>query len=262
MREWRRSRAGPDDGRRESDISEQLSLLQSVEPNTLFHVRESHRARRMSIHVHPHGQVEVIVPRRTRAIEVRQFVETHRDWIARARRDLGVENVSRLDLYPRLIQLRCPASVFSVEYRAGGSRRLLAGPEGVVLAGCEPGDPGALGLLQRWLREQAKRSLVPRLAELAGRHDLHFVRTHIRLQRTRWGSCSSSGIISLNAAALFLEPGLVDYLLLHELCHTRHLNHSRRFWALLERAMPGARQCDRELNRAWRQVPPWVHARG
>ena len=61
------------------------------------------------------------------------------------------------------------------------------------------------------------------------------------LQRTRWGSCSNSGTVSLNAALLFVEPPLVRYLFVHELCHLIALNHSRRFWAAVARYEPGLR---------------------
>ena len=82
----------------------------------------------------------------------------------------------------------------------------------------------------------------------------------VRLQRTRWGSCSSQGNISLNASALFLERRVARYLLIHELCHLYSLNHSRRFWNCVERYEPDYRRLDRELANAWTEVPLWVVA--
>ena len=116
-------------------------------------------------------------------------------------------------------------------------------------------------MLQAWLKQQGKRVLVPRLEFLSGETGLGFKHSQVRLQRSRWGSCSSRGSISLNAAALFVEPALVDYLILHELSHTRHMNHSPRFWNLLDSLSPGARKSDRDLNLAWRDVPAWLYRR-
>jgi len=215
----------------------------------------------MSIQVHPHGQVEVIVPRRTRSGEVRRFVDRHMDWIRKAQRELGVEGVSRSELFPSAVDFRFNGQRYVVEHREAGRPRLSSVGGCLVLHGMDRGHPQALAALQRWTREQARQWLVPRLREQSLRHGLIFSKAQIRIQRTRWGSCSSEGTISLNAAAMFLEPELVDYLFLHELCHTRQMNHSRRFWSLLESVAPGSKRLDRELNRAWRQVPPWLFRR-
>jgi predicted metal-dependent hydrolase len=87
---------------------------------------------------------------------------------------------------------------------------------------------------------------------------LGFSRIQIRRQRTRWGSCSATGTISLNVCLMFLEPAVVRYLFVHELCHTRHMNHSSRFWALVEHYEPDYRRLDRELLRGWQAVPAWM----
>jgi predicted metal-dependent hydrolase len=81
----------------------------------------------------------------------------------------------------------------------------------------------------------------------------------VRLQRTRWGSCSSSGTVSLNAALLFLEPNVVRYLFVHELCHLVALNHSRKFWTEVARHEPDYEALDRRLTQAWHEIPLWAH---
>jgi predicted metal-dependent hydrolase len=81
---------------------------------------------------------------------------------------------------------------------------------------------------------------------------------HLRRQRTRWGSCSAKGTISLNMCLMFQRPAVVRYLLVHELCHRRQLNHSPRFWSLVESFEPQWRVLDAELLRGWQNVPAWV----
>ncbi|MEF8833912.1 MAG: M48 family metallopeptidase, partial [Halofilum sp. (in: g-proteobacteria)] len=112
--------------------------------------------------------------------------------------------------------------------------------------------------LERWLKAETRRTLVPRLGELARAHRLYFVRTTVRGQRTRWASCSGRGTISLNFRLLFLPGRLVEHVLLHELAHTRHLDHSRHFWSLLARLDPDWRRHHEELRAARRWVPAWV----
>ena len=83
-------------------------------------------------------------------------------------------------------------------------------------------------------------------------------RVALRCQRTRWGSCSTRGTVSLNCSLLFLRPEVVRYLFVHELAHTRHMNHSASFWRLVELLEPEYRSLDRELLAGWRTVPAWV----
>jgi predicted metal-dependent hydrolase len=104
----------------------------------------------------------------------------------------------------------------------------------------------------------AQLELSKRITELAFGLDLHIQRVQVRCQRTRWGSCSATGTISLNVCLLFLDPAIVRYLYLHELCHTRHMNHSPRFWALVESHEPDYRRLDRELTHGWQHVPAWM----
>jgi predicted metal-dependent hydrolase len=105
---------------------------------------------------------------------------------------------------------------------------------------------------------EAHGVLSPWLDRVASAMGLDYGRIQIRRQRTRWGSCSRSGTISLNACLMFQPPEVVNYLLIHELAHTRHMNHSRRFWRLVESHEPRWRQLDAALTCGWRAVPGWA----
>jgi hypothetical protein len=105
--------------------------------------------------------------------------------------------------------------------------------------------------------------LAPWLAELAAEQGFRHGPVQIRLQRSRWGSCSAKGAISLNLALLFQPPAVLRYVLLHELAHTRHLNHSRAFWAVVAACEPDYKRLDRQLRKdGWRNVPSWVRPQG
>ena len=97
-------------------------------------------------------------------------------------------------------------------------------------------------------RKVARKILCRRIGELAQLHNFVYNRVSIRKQKTRWGSCSTKNNINLNANLLHLPSELIDYVLLHELVHTRVKNHSKDFWDELETVVPNARQVDRKLK--------------
>ncbi len=82
-------------------------------------------------------------------------------------------------------------------------------------------------------KTEIRRSLISRLNELAREHDFHFNKVSLRNQKSRWGSCSAQDNISLNQKLYFLPDHLRDYVLVHELAHTREKNHSPAFWNIL-----------------------------
>ena len=141
-----------------------------------------------------------------------------------------------------------------------GPPRLRREPGLLTLAG-EPGRTALMRhALRRFVMREAHAALGPWLDRLSMETGLRFSRLQIRRQRTRWGSCSRNGTLSLNACLLFQPPDVVTYLLIHELAHTRHMNHSRRFWQLVETHEPRWRELDAALTRGWREVPAWVIA--
>jgi hypothetical protein len=115
--------------------------------------------------------------------------------------------------------------------------------------------------LRRWLARKARTTLAPRLAVLACEHGFDLGPVSIRMQRTRWASCSRRRVISLNVKLLFLPPELVDYVLLHELCHTVRPDHSAAFWNLLSEHEPDYRAKRRRMKEAHRFIPGWFEQR-
>ena len=98
------------------------------------------------------------------------------------------------------------------------------------------------------LRAQAKAALPPRLAELAALHGFTYKAVRIKHNVSNWGSCSELGNINLNLNLMRLPEHLRDYVMLHELCHLRYMNHGPEFHALLESVCPGHRGYQRELK--------------
>ena len=97
-------------------------------------------------------------------------------------------------------------------------------------------------------RAEAKKKLVYRLNELSEKHDFNYNKVFIRNQKTRWGSCSARNNISLNMKLVRLPGEMIDYVLLHELVHTRIKNHANGFWAELNRLDGDAKEKNKKMN--------------
>ena len=223
-----------------------------------WRVRVSKRARRLSINVFAHGGVEIVVPPRTSACTVADFVRSESSWIDKTRRGIAMLPSDSGPALPTRIELpaidECIEVIYRrskrTHYRNQGSRLLVFSMDEAPNC-CWP-------ILRRWLTGMGRKTLRPWLLQLAKAIKVKPNRVQIRLQQTRWGSCSGDGTISLNASALLLPTEQAEYLLVHELCHLRHLNHSRRFWQLVGKYSPQYREHDAAVNRAWASMPAWV----
>ena len=224
-------------------------------------VRESARAKRLSIKVFPRGRVEVVVPRRTRPEVVQAFVSEHRDWIHKSREAFAELHPPEPFVLPQLVDLKAIGQKFRIRYeRQTGKKgiRFRCHNNLVVLSGRTGDDKLCVEALKRWLASTAKSEIGPRLEVLSVRTESAYKKMHVRGQRTCWGSHSSRGTISINYCLLFLEPELLNYLMIHELCHAQHMNHSRRFWQRVGRFEPDYKRLDKALGDSWRQIPSWL----
>lgn len=164
-------------------------------------------------------------------------------------------------LRPEALEFLGIGESWRIEYRQTAARAMSArSPHAgtLIVSGPIEDIPLCRTVLRRWLLRHAHGALLPWLDRLSGETDLVYSGLRIRLQRSRWGSCTSRKSISLNAKLLFLPPELVRYVLLHELSHTRELNHSRRFWTLLERWEPAAKERHAAFRGAGAFIPDWV----
>lgn len=233
----------------------QLSLFETRSSSDPFAVRISPRARRLTARVHVGGRVEIVVPVGVNAHTVRDFVQRFTPWIDRkvaAMQSFAAPS----EPVPAMVEFAFTQEKFAVDWRRGARRRLEQTADRIMVQA--PDERGARALLQRWLKRAAYQRLAPRLLQLAQELNYSVARVSIRCQRTRWGSCSTRGTVSLNCSLLFLTLDVVRYLFAHELAHTKHMNHSASFWRLVEKIEPDYRRLDRDLLAGWRTVPGWV----
>ena len=233
----------------------QLSLFETRTSNDPFAVRVSPRARRLTARVHVGGRVEIVVPIGVSAKTVRDFVQRFTPWIDRkvaAMRCIAAAQSA----VPESVDFSYTGERFAVDWVRVPKRKIVQHAGRLVI--CGPDDAAVRQQLQVWLKHAAGERLAPRLLQRASDLNCSVARVAIRAQRTRWGSCSTRGTVSLNCSLVFLRPEVVHYLFAHELAHTKHMNHSVHFWRLVARLEPDYRRLDRELVDGWRSVPSWV----
>ncbi|MFY9987653.1 MAG: SprT family zinc-dependent metalloprotease [Chthoniobacterales bacterium] len=228
-----------------------------------YRVRENRRAKRIILRVTVTHGLEVVVPSAAARRQIPEVLAKNRTWIERALKRLCDEQLAanrELKTPPETISLPAIAETWTIsqEHIIGASPQLEERPRHHLHLRGDWRDNTWRTVLRAWLIARAEKVFSVWLKQLSERTRLTYSRFTVRLQKTRWGSCSRSGNISLNARLLFVAPEIATYVLLHELCHTKELNHSIRFWKLVERFEPNWRKLDRALADASRTLPRWA----
>jgi len=232
-----------------------------------YTIRRSARAHHVWLRLSSSGELVVVLPRGFSEKRVPELLLKHRVWLERAekrvearRRTLQKEVPANL---PEVVHLRAVGQSWAVQYRPTGSKRVaaVARPQNVLLlSGSTAEREACRQALLRWLRRKAVAELEPWFRELARRGRFSVSRVVVRSQRTRWASCSRKGAVSLNLRLLFVTPELAEHVMLHELCHTVRMDHSRRFWEQLGKHDPEWQLHRRQLRAEWQRVPLWLDA--
>jgi len=212
-------------------------------------VRESPRAQRLRITVRPDAPPELVVPSGTTRPEIDRMLRANRDWIARKSAELAAREANRPQLgldRPGVVWVHGqPVEVI----RRPGSRSVARLTRGRLLVAGPRSE--ATGAIERWYRREAKARISQVVAREGTALGVEPGPVSVRDQRTRWGSCSPTGTLSFSWRLLLAPYEVLDYVVVHELCHLRELNHSRRFWGLVAEARPD-----------WRTQSGWLRVHG
>jgi predicted metal-dependent hydrolase len=200
-----------------------------------YTVRRSDRARRVRVVVEPTGAIEVVLPRRAAQREAAAAVAELRPWIERrlAEAETVRAAVAGRDGLPYL------GSTLRARREPGRTRAHRRGDTLLY---------GDRMQIERWYRRMARQEVIPLLDEAVAALGVDYASVRIANQRTRWGSCSTTGAMSFNWRLLLGPFEILEYVVWHEACHLVHMDHSRRFWSLLERHLPDYRTPRRWLK--------------
>jgi predicted metal-dependent hydrolase len=201
----------------------------------LVRVRRHRQARRYTLRIHSATrEVLLTMPPRGSLKEARQFAEKHGSWIA-----------ARLDRLPQpapfahgtMVPLR--GIDHRVEHRPGARGAVWIEGAGEERMLCVAGEePHLARRVRDFLKREAKRDLEAASRLAAAKLGVAVRRVSIRDQSSRWGSCSTTGVLSYSWRLVLAPPFVLEYLAAHEVAHLVELNHSRRFWRLVERICP------------------------
>ena len=223
------------------------------------------RRRHLHILVNDEGIIEVRAPWRSSLAKARKALRENAQWVVRtlegvrgklAQRPCLVTG-TRLPLLDEWLRLDVRPEAQMDLFARTPRDRGRAKRRGAVLRV----DPASLNesemraLLERWYRGEAAAHLPARIEHYAPQLGVRPSRVTIRGQRTRWGSCSGKGTVSLNWRLMMVPSALADYVVVHELCHLRHMNHSPQFWAMVAGAVPDYRERRRSLNALQGRLP-------
>ena len=230
-----------------------------------YTVRQSAKAKNLRLKVTPQDGLCVIVPRGFGEEKIPAILNRKKEWIEDAlskaserRRFLEPKAAAHL---PEALVLNAIGEVWSISYDVVGTTpglRLRSKSPHLVVSGAVLNRTNVSPRLREWLRKKLSHELAPLAQRLAKQKGFKLGRILVKNQRTRWASFSSRGNLALNVKLLFLPPELVRYAVVHELCHSVHMNHSQEFWRLVETHEPGYRMLDKRLRDAWKTVPRWL----
>lgn len=227
-----------------------------------FTVRKSNRARKVSLRINAVSGLELIIPLHISEKKALRFLYNSRSWIEKHLHLLVTkDNASEQVAWPEKIDFHSIALSWKLHYEVMMSFPRIGLREhekGLYFSGpithwddCKP-------LFAEWLCQQAHIYLTPWVNQLSQVLELNFNKLTFRGQKTLWGSCSAGKNINLNYKLLFLPSRVVRYVIVHELCHLVHMDHSKQFWRLVGTHEPDYVRLKKELREADRLIPRGV----
>lgn len=226
-----------------------------------YELRRNARARRVVLRISPAGELTVTAPQRTSLSRVAEVVASRREWIEATLAEVARQNEREgrggPHELPAELLLRTARERWRVSYvaRPGSGVSLRRNADFRLLVSGEVCPEAVRSALVKFVTARARLVLPELLREQALCHGVSYGRVQVRAQRTRWASCSARRTLSLNYKLVFLPPELTRYVLVHELAHLTHLNHSTDFRELVAEMEPRAERLEAELNAARRFVP-------
>lgn len=205
-----------------------------------YRIRRSRKAKYLRLQINLSTGLEVVLPYGYKSEEAEKFVYKKKEWILKHLKSvpaaeeftyLGdkINIKQRFDLFLKKHKITLHKNTLMIESPSGASEDIDH-------------------IFNAWLKHRAKIYLPGRAEYLAGQYGFSFKKLSLRNQKTRWGSCSASGNISLNYRLMRYRKELIDYVIIHELCHLRELNHSKKFWEIVESLVPDYQSLKRELK--------------
>jgi predicted metal-dependent hydrolase len=174
---------------------------------------------------------------------IQEFIEKHVKWVEKKKAEMRAAAPTLPKQYLPGETFLYLGQAYALEIVKGQKKKLILDDRFRM---AETEQERAELVFQNWYRQQAKQLIVERVQHFAEIHQLHYEKITITSARTRWGSCSPKNTISFSWRLIMTPLDVVDYVVVHELAHTVHHNHSKRFWGLVGKILP-----DYKERRKW-----------
>lgn len=216
-----------------------IQLSQETIPYIL---KFSRKAKYLRLQIKNRGELEVILPRGLQISDAENFLHKKSEWIKKHTcKRKSLEN--KFYLLGKEISIKQNYDLFLRKHRINFR------DEQLIITSPANSHQSIGYLFEIWLKKLAKRSLIGRVKNIAGNLNFEIGRISIRGQKTRWGSCSTNGNLSFNYNLLRFRKEVIDYVIIHELCHLKEMNHSEKFWRIVEGFCPRYKQLRKELKK-------------
>ncbi|WP_435187960.1 M48 family metallopeptidase [Pseudothioglobus sp. nBUS_23] len=198
----------------------------------------------LSLTINENAELIIRAPKRLSIEKIQDFINEKENWINRKKRLIENQIKDVTSNHNKLLYL---GTLFPINVEQNASKELFFTGEEFIANSIEP-DSLSLSI-KKWYKNKFKEIALPRVAYFANKHNLMVNQVRIKNQKTMWGSCSSKNNINLNYLLLMAPMGVIDYVIVHELVHTIHRNHSTDFWDSVESIMPEFQEHKRWLKK-------------
>lgn len=227
----------------------------------VYKIKKHRRAKYVKMRATKTNGLEITIPYRFSLKNIPSILEENKAWIIQQLQQIQALQNQYTDALPEQIILHAMNETWKIIYMECNSKLEMIERKPyreLVFVGKIQDKILCKKKLIAWLKAMSRFHLTTQLKTISELIQLNFLNVTIRDQETVWGSCTIDKNISLNYKLLFLPTTLVNYVLIHELCHTKHLNHSERFWKLVEKFDPLWKEHRRELRQANQFIPHWL----
>ncbi len=205
-------------------------IKQHKDINVRYEIQKSERAKHVRIKIDSHDKIKIVVPKNTKNIDCEKIISEKKNWISKKINELKNYQYQYLYLGKQLL--------VEEQYTLFGNKGAVVNGNKFIISVSENCDCNKKEIYNKWLKQKAERYIPARVKYLANKVEVKPNKIKVKEQKTRWGSCSSNGNIALNYKLMRFSKKVIDYVIIHELCHIKEMNHSKKFWDLVFSIMP------------------------
>lgn len=206
-----------------------------------YEMRKYESARNIKIKINKEGIIKVSLPNYVSYLAARKIVANNQKWI--------LKKINDLQYQKKYYYLGNNIDLIKKEYSNNKNLKYTLKKDKLIILKNADDVISDNELFLKWLKLQAEEYIPKRVEKLAKLHNFEYSKLQLKNLNTRWGSCSMKKILSLNVKLMYFNRKVIDYVIIHELCHLKEMNHSAKFWKLVQNIIPEYEIYRRELSK-------------